>query len=84
VRGDDFNTNKMVLRAGPDVTMAKVHREIEDKGLSGNSVGDGRIKHDVANKSIIVYSMPGPTHKITFDLLKNSYPDYSSIIWRDG
>ena len=27
---------------------------------------------------------PGPSHKITYSILKEKLPDYASIIWRDG
>ena len=27
---------------------------------------------------------PGPSHKLTFSILKSNFPDYNSIMWRDG
>ena len=37
-------------------------------------------------KPFIFYflSSPGPSHKLTFSILKTKFPDYNSIIWRDG
>lgn len=46
--------------------------------------GEGRLKHFKADKKIIIYSSPGPSHKLTFSILKTKFPEYSSIIWRDG
>ena len=46
--------------------------------------GEGRLKHFKAEKKIIIYSNPGPSHKLTFGILKTKFPEYSSIIWRDG
>lgn len=84
VRSADFTDDKHVLRVGPTITTNQLNWEIENAGLMGSTVGDGRLKHDKASKSIIIYSTAGPSHKITFGILKNSFPDYASIIWRDG
>jgi hypothetical protein len=84
VRSADFNDDKHVLRVGLKITTNQINGEIENAGLMGSTVGDGRIKHDKASKSIIIYSTPGPSHKVTFGILKKSFPDYTSIIWRDG
>ena len=37
-------------------------------------------------KVIFLYFLfsPGPSHKLTFSILKTKFPDYNSIIWRDG
>lgn len=75
---------KHVLRAGPKVSYQKFEREFLDSDLSVQCAGEGRLKHDKAAKSIIIYSSPGPSHKITYGLLKEKLPDYNSIIWRDG
>ena len=84
VRDTDFTNDKYVLRAGQSVTENQLNGEIETAGLVGQRVGEGRIKHDKNDRSIIVYSMPGPSHKITFDIIKTNYPDYRSVVWRDG
>ena len=31
-----------------------------------------------------LYFSPGPSHKLTYAILKQKFPDYSSIVWRDG
>ena len=46
--------------------------------------GEGRVKHCKAEGKIIIYSSPGPSHKLAFSILKIKFPDYSSILWRDG
>ena len=35
------------------------------------------------NIHINVFS-PGPAHKLTYEILKENFPSYSSIVWRDG
>ena len=31
-----------------------------------------------------LFFSPGPSHKLTFSILKSNFPDYNSIMWRDG
>jgi len=81
---DPNNGEKNVLKAGPNLSYKSFERQYEDSDLSVSCSGEGRLKHDKANKSIIIYSSPGPVHKLTYAILKEKFSDYKSIMWRDG
>ncbi|XP_023336647.1 uncharacterized protein LOC111707739 [Eurytemora carolleeae] len=83
IKDRDYN-ERNILRAGLDVSFKKFEREFDDSDLTVFCAAEGRLKHDKSNKSIIIFSSPGPAHKITYGILKEKFPDYSSIIWRDG
>merc|ERR1711864_9512 len=81
----EFGTYQ-VLTAGEGITYEKVCRRLDGSEDSSDIslAGEGKLKHFSGEKKIIIYSSPGPSHKLTFSLLKEAFPDYSSIIWRDG
>jgi hypothetical protein len=75
---------KNVLRAGPDMSYKMFEREYLDADFKIFLTGEGRLKIDRKEKTMTIYSSPGSIHKITYSLLKQNYPDYKSIQWRDG
>jgi len=75
---------KFLLKTGEGVSWEKYNRSMLDSAGDMSLAGEGRLKHFKAEKKIIIYSSPGPSHKLTFSILKTKFPDYSSIIWRDG
>ena len=36
------------------------------------------------NANFPVCFSPGPAHKITYAILKEKFPNFNSIVWRDG
>lgn len=59
-------------------------------GWSYEVLGGGRIRHDPVEKGILVYGhsfgfpwQNGSRHSDTTDLLKQAYPEYTSITWTD-
>jgi len=73
-----------ILKAGPNVSYKKFERSYLDSDESVHCAGEGRLKMDKAAKTIIIYSSPGPAHKITYAILKEKFPNFNSIVWRDG
>lgn len=73
---------RFILRAGEGVTFEKFSRSMMD-GPDHSLAGEGRLKRWKADGKIIIYSTPGPSHKLCYNLLKEKFPD-SHIIWRDG
>jgi len=82
--GRDTYKERNVLRAGPDMSYKTFEREYLDADFSVFLSGEGRLKIDRKEKTMIIYSSPGSIHKITYRILKDKYPDYKSIQWRDG
>jgi len=85
VMEDTYSKEKFLLRAGEGQSFEKFSRSMLDGGLGHDFClqGEGRLKHCKGEKKIIIYSMPGPTEKLTYKLLKEKFPDYHTI-WRDG
>merc|ERR1719295_848449 len=79
--GRDVYKERNVLRAGPGIAYKKFEREYIDHDFSIFLAGEGRLKIDKVEKTMIIYSSPGSIHKITYRILKDNYPDYKSIQW---
>lgn len=75
---------KYLLKSGEGVSWEKYCLTMCDVEGDMSLAGEGRIKHFKLEKKIIIYSSPGPSHKLSFSILKTKFPDYSSILWRDG
>jgi len=73
-----------LLKIGEGVNWEKYSRSTLDSGGDISLAGEGRLKHFKQEKKILIYSSPGPSHKLTFSILKTKFPEYNSIIWRDG
>jgi phosphohistidine phosphatase len=61
--------------------------QLEELGLMCQCVGGGKIIHDAAKKTLEVYGKSQAygkaNHSTAADILKKTYPDYASIIWKD-
>ncbi|KAJ9587003.1 hypothetical protein L9F63_019400 [Diploptera punctata] len=64
----------------------KTLEQVQALGLDSECVGGGRIKHEAANKKILVYGYSQgfgkADHEVTVGLLKKKYPDYN-VSWSD-
>jgi len=75
-------TETLLLRAGEGETYEKFCRSNYD-GPSASLAGEGRIKHFKTKQTLYIYSTPGPSHKLCFEMLKEKFPNYH-LKWQDG
>ncbi|KAI8761382.1 14 kDa phosphohistidine phosphatase [Biomphalaria glabrata] len=85
--------HKMIVRG---TKQAEFHADIydhldaslEEIGVTCECVGGGKIEHDSLAKTITVFGYSQgygkADHSVTVRLLKEKYPDYNSITWKDN
>eukprot|EP00091_Calanus_sinicus_P002265 TRINITY_DN1229_c0_g1_i10.p1 TRINITY_DN1229_c0_g1~~TRINITY_DN1229_c0_g1_i10.p1 ORF type:complete len:137 (-),score=56.05 TRINITY_DN1229_c0_g1_i10:148-513(-) len=79
----DFSLEKIVLRAGTEADFKAYAAEWEKEGIECALMGDGHLVHTPQEKKILILSRQGDSHKVTFKVLMDGFPDYH-LQWRDG
>eukprot|EP00092_Neocalanus_flemingeri_P009539 GFUD01010267.1.p1 GENE.GFUD01010267.1~~GFUD01010267.1.p1 ORF type:complete len:108 (+),score=28.98 GFUD01010267.1:170-493(+) len=79
----DVRTEKTVIRLGTEVEYQSLSRAWDNENIQSFHIGEGYLIVTKANKSVVILSRAGDSHKQIFNLVQESLPDYH-LIWKDG
>merc|ERR1712098_34954 len=79
----DVRTDKTVIRLGTEVEYQGLSRSWENEDIQSFHIGEGEFIVSKGSKNIVIYSRFGDSHKIIYQVVQETLPDYH-IMWKDG